>query len=283
LSCRPSSARTITLTSSEGGKRHGNGGHGHGGHGKRARTHQHAAFQCPICRKRFQRHIAMNAHFQNEHTGANGADGERTCPLCSFRARTVADIRAHMLADHNIDLDSPTACMVDPESPAMQTSPPPQPAVTISRQPVAVTAAEHPRTPPLPPPPPTPSTATVKTEPDSDENERAKDLSVRNQTNVNCVRSGSPGVKRRRPAVVLAKVPATRSVPSTPSDNVEGLTSDHRWRCSHCSIVFPNQTLYFLHRGFHSSDGDPWRCNGCGVACADLYDFNAHLVSQAHA
>lgn len=53
------------------------------------------------------------------------------------------------------------------------------------------------------------------------------------------------------------------------------------WKCHDCDITFPNQTLYFLHRGFHSEQ-DPWRCNGCGVRCADMYDFNTHLVSDPH-
>ena len=64
----------------------------------------------------------------------------------------------------------------------------------------------------------------------------------------------------------------------TSSDHHE---SDSNWQCQHCNITFPNQTLYFLHRGFHS-ETDPWRCNGCGLKCSDLYDFNTHLVSDPH-
>ena len=54
-----------------------------------------------------------------------------------------------------------------------------------------------------------------------------------------------------------------------------------KFTCSPCSIVFPNQTLYFLHRGFHS-EANPWRCNACGHLSTDLYDFNTHLYSVAH-
>jgi IKAROS family zinc finger protein len=54
-----------------------------------------------------------------------------------------------------------------------------------------------------------------------------------------------------------------------------------KFTCSPCSIVFPNQTLYFLHRGFHS-EANPWRCNACGHLSSDLYDFNTHLYSVAH-
>ena len=39
-------------------------------------------FQCPACKKRFQRHIAMNAHIQNEHISPASVSGERSCRLC---------------------------------------------------------------------------------------------------------------------------------------------------------------------------------------------------------
>merc|ERR1719402_328687 len=54
-----------------------------------------------------------------------------------------------------------------------------------------------------------------------------------------------------------------------------------KYQCHHCLIKFPNQTLYFLHRGFHSDGLDPWKCNGCGHSCENMYDFNTHLVSVA--
>lgn len=52
-------------------------------------------------------------------------------------------------------------------------------------------------------------------------------------------------------------------------------------RCPHCGIIFPDQTLYFLHKGLHS-EGNPWKCNICGDGCQDKYDFNAHILSKAH-
>ena len=54
-----------------------------------------------------------------------------------------------------------------------------------------------------------------------------------------------------------------------------------QWQCQHCNIIFPDQTLYFLHRGFHSNP-NPWKCNGCGQRCTDMYDFNTHLMSDVH-
>ncbi|GAB6027154.1 hypothetical protein CHUAL_013912 [Chamberlinius hualienensis] len=51
--------------------------------------------------------------------------------------------------------------------------------------------------------------------------------------------------------------------------------------CVHCGIVFPDQTLYFLHKGVHS-ENNPWKCNICGELCRDKYDFNTHILSKAH-
>ena len=55
-----------------------------------------------------------------------------------------------------------------------------------------------------------------------------------------------------------------------------------QFKCQHCSILFPNHTLYFLHKGFHSEGSNPWRCNGCGRYCSNMYDFNTHLMSDSH-
>ena len=69
------------------------------------------------------------------------------------------------------------------------------------------------------------------------------------------------------------------SASSSSSSSVFGLS---QWQCQHCNIIFPDQTLYFLHRGFHSNSSDPWKCNGCARRCVDMYDFNTHLMSEAH-
>lgn len=52
-------------------------------------------------------------------------------------------------------------------------------------------------------------------------------------------------------------------------------------KCEACGIIFPDRTLYFLHKGFHT-ELDPWKCNICGQKCKDKYDFHVHLVSKAH-
>merc|ERR1712088_1085918 len=72
-----------------------------------------ASFQCPVCKKRFQRHIALNAHFQNEHIGSTAS--EKHCKLCTYVCPDITSIRAHLLSKHNIDLDSPSSCLVEGE------------------------------------------------------------------------------------------------------------------------------------------------------------------------
>ncbi|XP_034950176.1 zinc finger protein ztf-16 [Chelonus insularis] len=52
-------------------------------------------------------------------------------------------------------------------------------------------------------------------------------------------------------------------------------------QCTYCRITFPDQTLYFLHKGCHS-DSNPWKCNICGEQCCNLYQFNSHLLSKSH-
>lgn len=51
--------------------------------------------------------------------------------------------------------------------------------------------------------------------------------------------------------------------------------------CPYCGIVFPDQTLYLLHRSLHS-EASPWKCNLCGKNCKDKYDFNSHIISKGH-
>lgn len=51
--------------------------------------------------------------------------------------------------------------------------------------------------------------------------------------------------------------------------------------CPYCGIIFPDQTLYLLHRSLHS-ETSPWKCNLCGKTCKDKYDFNSHIISKGH-
>ncbi|KAK6630249.1 hypothetical protein RUM43_014948 [Polyplax serrata] len=52
-------------------------------------------------------------------------------------------------------------------------------------------------------------------------------------------------------------------------------------QCVFCGILFPDQTLYFLHKGCHC-ESNPWKCNICGEQCGNVYQFNSHLLSNTH-
>lgn len=77
----------------------------------------------------------------------------------------------------------------------------------------------------------------------------------------------------------------TSTGPEQPSDST-GWRSPHKrsapaLQCVFCGIAFPDQTLYFLHKGCHS-DSNPWKCNICGEQCSNVYEFNSHLLSKTH-
>lgn len=77
----------------------------------------------------------------------------------------------------------------------------------------------------------------------------------------------------------------TSTGPEQPSDSTVWRTSGKRslsaLQCMFCGIGFPDQTLYFLHKGCHS-DANPWKCNICGEQCCNVYEFNSHLLSKSH-
>ncbi|CAH0560080.1 unnamed protein product [Brassicogethes aeneus] len=77
----------------------------------------------------------------------------------------------------------------------------------------------------------------------------------------------------------------TSTGPEQPSDSSLWRTLSKRslssLQCIFCGIGFPDQTLYFLHKGCHS-DANPWKCNICGEQCCNVYEFNSHLLSKSH-
>ncbi|GLH01957.1 Protein krueppel [Gryllus bimaculatus] len=76
----------------------------------------------------------------------------------------------------------------------------------------------------------------------------------------------------------------TSTGPEQPSDSTEWRSLHKRipsLQCIFCGIAFPDQTLYFLHKGCHS-DSNPWKCNICGEQCSNVYEFNSHLLSKTH-
>ncbi|CAG9858373.1 unnamed protein product [Phyllotreta striolata] len=77
----------------------------------------------------------------------------------------------------------------------------------------------------------------------------------------------------------------TSTGPEQPSDSSLWRSLSKRslngLQCIFCGIGFPDQTLYFLHKGCHS-DANPWKCNICGEQCCNVYEFNSHLLSKSH-
>lgn len=218
-------------------------------------------FQCPVCKKRFQRHIAMNAHFQNEHIASCGAAGGKLCKLCSKAAPDIMSLRVHLNSAHGINLDNPLASLVEGAPPA-----PPQALQKPSRRSDDDDSSTSSETVPT-------SSSSSSTTPD----QRMSPVPIKPEPGVmdmtvtSLKRQSPPAGKKRAKSAKRAK------------RGEEQPSSDTKFRCQFCLIDFPNQTLYFLHRGFHGeAGGDPWRCNGCGERCADMYDFNTHLVSVAH-
>merc|ERR1712157_54159 len=51
--------------------------------------------------------------------------------------------------------------------------------------------------------------------------------------------------------------------------------------CKHCQITFPDNILFGLHMGQHCVS-DPFKCNICGYACEDRYDFMVHFAMGKH-
>ncbi len=301
-------------------------------------------FQCPVCKKRFQRHIAMNAHFQAEHVGSS-AKNDKICKLCSYVGHDMGAIRTHLLTKHNIDLETPTACLVEPEvsvspsssspscSSRSNTSSPlpssssdkkssnvkhyyasnnnnnnnsaPAAAVSIIRTSIVPKSEEiasssttsgpyeQRSSPPVNVVIHETSSYISKQElnGNADNAEEAKDLSIKRSTGKRCASplSGcldlAQNSNKRLKSVNGNRI--VMSSPSSPLNHQQEHTSfvastlTSQWQCQHCSIIFPDQTLYFLHRGFHSNT-NPWKCNGCGQRCTDMYDFNTHLMSDVH-
>jgi len=284
---------------------------------KKEKTVRPLPFMCPACKKRFQRHIAMNAHFQNEHLSPAGANGERTCRLCGSSSPSLLAVRHHLKTAHNIDLDSSTKCLEEGSTYSQKYSVleaslrSGQPGEESEPSCSNIDMSETSQSPPSNSPGHTPSSSqsperclfpikqeTAKQDQprqgaQDDDDLQVEDLSIRRPSPASPVpprarfspaprspRPESPSAKlsNKRPRVCEASPPPPCS--SQTSARAPAPASP-RFTCNHCHIVYPNQTLYFLHRGFHS-DSNPWRCNGCGHVSTDLYDFNSHLFSVAH-
>lgn len=96
------------------------------------------------------------------------------------------------------------------------------------------------------------------------------------------------GASSRSPLAAVATT-SNGAITSTGTTETElllaAVSSGHRGKrmlqCLFCGIEFPDQTLYFLHKGCHS-ESNPWKCNICGEQLNNVYEFNSHLLSKSH-
>ena len=267
-------------------------------------------FTCPACKKRFQRHIALNAHFQNEHISLPSVSGERSCKLCGGTSASLSAVRQHLRVAHNIDLDNPTKCLDEPKmktgskysvleaslrSGYTEESEPSCSNIEMlyeSGQSSPQSISPSPAHTPTSSESPERSLFPIKQEGChrmEEDDPQVEDLSIRKPTPVSPLNSRrySPAPRSPRPDSPCARLnKRSRLRENSPSPTLmlptmNQVAMPNGYTCTHCNIVYPNQTLYFLHRGFHS-ESNPWRCNSCGHISSDLYDFNTHLFSVAH-
>lgn len=53
------------------------------------------------------------------------------------------------------------------------------------------------------------------------------------------------------------------------------------FKCQHCSILFFERGMFFLHSSLHSPT-NPWQCSICHKVCSDKNEFTLHFVNQQH-
>lgn len=273
---------------------------------KKEKSGKALPYQCPACKKRFQRPIAMNSHIQNEHISPASSTGERTCRLCGMVSASLAAVRVHLLSSHSIDLDNPAMYLIEERrysvleaslrSGREEEDTPSCSNLDMSGSSASCSPAHTPSS--SESPERNSQAANLTSRPEDDEMQ-VEDLSVRRPCPSPQLASRPQALGRYSPQPPLspraespkqsAKRPRVRDSSPSPTFSSSSTVSSpsscnfHKsvHTCTHCNIVYPNQTLYFLHKGFHS-EGNPWRCNSCGHQSSDLYDFNTHLFSVAH-
>lgn len=85
---------------------------------------------------------------------------------------------------------------------------------------------------------------------------------------------------KRRTGLTFSTAPSRSSSPPE-GEWGSSLKKNFSLKCLFCGILFPDQTLYFLHKGCHC-ESNPWRCNICGEQLFNVYEFNSHLLSKIH-
>lgn len=101
---------------------------------------------------------------------------------------------------------------------------------------------------------------------------RNSNNSQQNSVTVTHETATSPTVATTSNGTITSTGPETELIPTSRKRMLQ---------CLFCGIEFPDQTLYFLHKGCHS-ESNPWKCNICGEQLNNVYDFNSHLLSKSH-
>jgi hunchback-like protein len=77
---------------------------------------------------------------------------------------------------------------------------------------------------------------------------------------------------------IVAPVP----IPAYRNNFLEPSKPSYANNCDHCKIGFEDETLYDIHRGYHSYNDNPFKCNRCGEICSSALSFNLHLWRVKH-
>ncbi|XP_055703465.1 zinc finger protein ztf-16 isoform X2 [Phlebotomus papatasi] len=118
-------------------------------------------------------------------------------------------------------------------------------------------------------------------------NRASRNGSVNNNNNAamsnqNASLGGTLAVSPQDGQAAVVATTSNGAITSTgPENELLALRSKRGLQCLFCGIEFPDQTLYFLHKGCHS-ESNPWKCNICGEQCNNVYEFNSHLLSKSH-
>lgn len=115
-------------------------------------------------------------------------------------------------------------------------------------------------------------------------NERTSNANNSGATDLSSMVASMAAAAAAAAAASQSTVTSNGTITSTGADTEMALSSAARRRmlqCLFCGIEFPDQTLYFLHKGCHS-ESNPWKCNICGEQLGNVYEFNSHLLSKSH-
>ncbi|XP_055381771.1 zinc finger protein ztf-16-like [Condylostylus longicornis] len=104
---------------------------------------------------------------------------------------------------------------------------------------------------------------------------------ITNNNNNNCMNNNTE--KHSLPTEIIScnNIGTSNGMITSSEQEMDMSSLNRNLQCLFCKIEFPDQTLYFLHKGCHS-ESNPWKCNICGEQCGGVYEFNSHLLSKSH-